>query len=211
MIVKRLVVGVLQVNCYLIYDGISKTCLVVDPGDDGEKICDVIDKHHLQPIIIINTHYHFDHTGANGLLKDSYNVPLAIGRYDAPFLEGAYKAALEFMIKTEPSPKADILLFDGYKIHLQDEILTVMETPGHTKGSICLYAEKNAFLFSGDTLFYESVGRWDLPGGDKNKLFDSLDKILSLPKDAIIYPGHGPKSSIEHEIKYNPYKKGVLF
>jgi glyoxylase-like metal-dependent hydrolase (beta-lactamase superfamily II) len=160
--------------------------------------------------MIVDTHYHFDHTGANRYVKNRYDIPIAIGRKDAPFLEDAYKSALEFMIKSESSPKADILLSEDDTIVVGNTVFEIIETPGHTEGSICLYDKQNAVLFSGDTLFYESVGRWDLPGGNKLELFSSLDRLLSLPEDTVVYPGHGSQTTIGHELKYNPYKKGVL-
>ncbi len=210
MPIKTVVVGVLQENCYLFYENDSKACLIIDPGDDGDKIGRIIEQNSLKPIAIVNTHYHFDHTGANGYLKNRYNIPIAIGKNDAPFLEEAYKAALEFMIYSEPSPKADILLSNNETVNAGNTVFSVIETPGHTIGSICLYSESEKILFSGDTLFYESVGRWDLPTGNKEQLFESLDRILSLPKDTDVYPGHGPKTTIGYELKHNPYKKGVL-
>ncbi len=206
--VVRIVTGVLQENCYVVWDERHKDAIIIDPGDDGKLIKDEIEKRGLKPVLIINTHYHFDHTGANGYLKEKYGIPIAIGKKDAPFLEEAYLSALEFMINSNPSPKADILLKENETIAVGENVFSVMETPGHTVGSICLYSKK--LLFSGDTLFYESVGRWDLPHGNKEELFASLDKILKLPEDTVVYPGHGHKTTIEHELKHNPYKKGVL-
>ncbi len=208
--IKTVVVGVLQVNCYIFYDETSKECLIIDPGDDADKICKIIEDNSLKPTIIVNTHYHFDHTGANRSIKNRYDIPIAIGEKDALFLKDAYKAALEFMIQAESSPKADILLKEGDTLSVGEKIFEVLETPGHTQGSVCLYSKKEKILFSGDTLFYESVGRWDLPGGNKEMLFESLERLLNLEKDVAVFPGHGPKTTIEHEIKNNPYKKGVL-
>ena len=208
--VLKIIVGVLQVNCYLFYDETSKECLIIDPGSDADKICKVIDNNSLKPAIIVNTHYHFDHTGANRSIKNRYDIPIAIGEKDAPLLKDAYKAALEFMIHAEMSPKADILFKEGDTLSVGEKIFEVLETPGHTQGSVCLYSKKEKILFSGDTLFYESVGRWDFKDGDKKLLFQSLDKILNLPQQVIVYPGHGAKTTVGHEIKYNPYKKGVL-
>lgn len=206
----KIVEGMLFENCYIFWDEQEKDAMIVDPGDDGERIEDEIERMGLKPVLIVNTHYHFDHTGANGYIKNRYQIPIAIGLKDAPFLEDAYKAALEFMIRSESSPKADILLEEGDTLTIARHVFKVLETPGHTRGSICLYSEKDEILFSGDTLFYESVGRWDFKDGDKKLLFQSLDKILNLPWQVIVYPGHGPETTIEHEIKYNPYKKGVL-
>ncbi len=208
--IKTVVVGVLQVNCYLFYDETSKECLIIDPGDDADKIYKVIENNSLKPAIIVNTHYHFDHTGANRSIKSRHNIPIAIGEKDAPFLKDAYKAALEFMIQAESSPKADILLKEGETLSVGENIFEVLETPGHTQGSICLYSKKEKILFSGDTLFYESVGRWDLPTGDKKMLFASLDRLLNLEKDVAVFPGHGQTTTIEHEVKNNPYKRGML-
>ena len=210
MIVEKMVVGVLQENCYIIGDEETSEAVIIDPGDDGEIIAEHIHKLNLMPILIVNTHYHFDHTGANSYLKEHYDVPIAIGNNDADSLEDAYKDAIELMINSHKSPKADIKMSGGENIILGDNLFYVIETPGHTKGSICLYSEKEKILFSGDTLFYESVGRWDLKGGNKKELFKSLDRLLKLPEDTVVYPGHGEKTTIGFEAINNPYKKGVL-
>ncbi len=210
MIIEKVVVGVLQENCYIVGDDKSKEAVVVDPGDDGELIVERIERLGLLPILIVNTHYHFDHTGANYYIKECYNIPIAIGKKDAGSLEESYKDAVELMIHSHKSPKADVEMEDGENIIVGRHILYVMETPGHTKGSICLYSKKDKILFSGDTLFYESVGRWDLQGGSKKELFKSLDKLFELPEDTVVYPGHGEKTTVGFEVTNNPYKKGVL-
>ncbi len=208
--IAKIVVGVLQANCYIVWDEKTKETIVIDPGGNGEIIADYIDKNNLKPILIVNTHHHFDHTGANRYLKSRYNIPIAIGKFDARLLEKSHIAALELMIKSEPSPKADILLSEGDKIVVGKYIFNVIETPGHTRGSICLYSNKEKILFSGDTLFFESIGRWDLESGDKKEILKSLNKILALEENVVVYPGHGRKTSVKHELKHNPYKKGAL-
>jgi hydroxyacylglutathione hydrolase len=208
--VKRIVVGVLQENCYLVWDKQSKKAVVIDPGDEGAFIENEIEKLQLNPILIVNTHYHFDHIGANGYLKKKYNIPIAISKIDAQYLQKSHLDGIQFMINTEASPKADILLSENDTISFGSINFNILETPGHTKGSICLYSQEEKILFSGDTLFLESVGRWDLKGGNKEELFRSLDRLLELPKDTIVYPGHGDQTTIKHELLNNPYKKGVL-
>ncbi len=208
--IKTLIVGILQENCYLVWDENTKETAVIDPGDDGELIAQTIEEQQLKPKLIINTHYHFDHTGANGYIKDRYNIPIAIGKNDAALLESSYLDAINLMINSTPSPKADILLSDGNVIDVGNYKFEVIETPGHTQGSICLYLRSESLLFSGDTLFFESVGRWDLKGGDKFTLFKSLDKIFRLPQETKVFPGHGQPTTIAHELLENPYKKGVL-
>ncbi len=206
--VFRLVVGVLQANCYVVYDGSDSRAVVIDPGDEGQRIAEFIEANALKLEYILNTHYHFDHTGANAYLKKRFGVPIAIGLKDAPYLKEAHRAAWEFMINVEPSPEADILLTDGDVINLGGISLKVIETPGHTPGSVCFYNEVSGELFSGDTLFFNSVGRWDLPGGDKKELMKSLKRLMELPGDTIVYPGHGIETTIKYEKEHNPFITG---
>jgi glyoxylase-like metal-dependent hydrolase (beta-lactamase superfamily II) len=203
MEIETVVVGVLQTNCYIVHN--FKQAIVIDPGSDPEKISSIIENIGLKPQLILNTHYHFDHTGANLDIKNMFNIPIAIGDKDAHYLQNAYKDALVFMIDTKKSPQADILLKEGDTVTLGDIKFVVIETPGHTIGSICLYNKENAVLFSGDTLFFESIGRFDLPTGSFNSLMNSINKILTLDENTIVYPGHGPQTTIKHEKVSNPF------
>ncbi len=203
MKIETIVVGVLQTNCYIVHN--EKVAVIIDPGSDANKIIEVIKNKQLQPKLIINTHYHFDHTGANSDIKKAFNIPIAIGTKDAIYLENAYIDAQFFMIDAKKSPKADILLNDGDKIEIDEIELAVIHTPGHSVGSICLYNKENNVIFSGDTLFFESIGRYDLPTGNYEDLLNSIKKVLSLGNDFIVYPGHGPKTTIKHEKLNNPF------
>ncbi|SDC22448.1 Glyoxylase, beta-lactamase superfamily II [Desulfurella multipotens] len=203
MEIETLVVGVLETNCYIVHD--NKQAIIIDPGSDAKKIIKIIEEKNLQPKLIVNTHYHFDHTGANLDIKIAFNIPIAIGINDAKYLEDAYLDAHLFMIDAKKSPKADILLKENDEIELNNIKLIVIETPGHTIGSICLFNKDNHVLFSGDTLFYESIGRYDLPTGNYNQLMKSLKKILTLDDECVVYPGHGPKTTIKHELSNNPF------
>jgi glyoxylase-like metal-dependent hydrolase (beta-lactamase superfamily II) len=203
MEIERVVVGVLQTNCYIVHD--SKQAIVIDPGSDADKIISIIEKKHLKPKLILNTHYHFDHTGANLDIKNMFNIPIAIGNKDAHYLQNAYKDALMFMIDAKKSPQADILLKEGDTVALEDIKFVVIETPGHTIGSICLYNKENTILFSGDTLFFESIGRYDLLTGNFDSIINSINKILRLDESTTVYPGHGPQTTIKHEKINNPF------
>lgn len=203
MKIETIVVGVLQTNCYIVHDG--RQAIIIDPGSDAKKIINFIKNKSLTPKLILNTHYHFDHTGANFDIKSMFNTPIAIGKKDAPFLQNAYKDALVFMIEAKESPQADILLKADDTIVFGDIKFIVIETPGHTIGSICLYNKENAVLFSGDTLFFESIGRYDLPTGNFENLMSSIDLILTLPENTTVYPGHGPQTTIKHEKVNNPF------
>ncbi|HHS48869.1 MAG TPA: MBL fold metallo-hydrolase, partial [Desulfurella acetivorans] len=189
--------------CYIVHD--SNKAIIIDPGSDAEKIISIIENKRLKPQLILNTHYHFDHTGANCDIKDMFNIPIAIGEKDAQFLQDSYKDAFIFMIDAKKSPQADILLKEGDTVALQDIKFVVIETPGHTIGSICLYNKENAVLFSGDTLFFESIGRYDLPTSNFESLMNSINKLLALDEDTIVYSGHGPQTTIRHEKINNPF------
>ncbi|OSS43001.1 Hydroxyacylglutathione hydrolase [Desulfurella amilsii] len=203
MKIETVVVGVLQTNCYIVHD--CKQAIIIDPGGDAEKIISIIENKHLKPQLIVNTHYHFDHTGANFDIKNMFNIPIAIGGKDAQFLQNAYKDALMFMIDAKKSPKADILLKEGDEVTFGDIKFNIIETPGHTIGSICLYNRENKVLFSGDTLFFESIGRYDLPTGNLDDLMASINKILVLNENIAVYPGHGPQTTLNHEKANNPF------
>ena len=209
--ITKLIVGELQTNCYLFFDDETRETLIIDPGDEPERIVDEIEKYRLIPIMIINTHYHFDHIGGNAFLKERYDIPIAIGDLDADLLENSHQDAFNFFGKRQdPSPEADILLSEDRSVKVGRFIFEVIETPGHTPGSISLYQAEEGILFSGDTLFYESVGRWDLVGGDEFDLIRSVGKLLKLPEETVVYPGHGKETTIKHERESNPFVELAL-
>jgi len=206
----RVVVGLLQANCYLYADCETKEAVIIDPGSDGEKIVRSIEERKLNPVAILNTHYHFDHTCANKDIKERFDIPLMIGKEDAGRLQSIYDDAMQMMMQCNPSPLADNLLREGDIIKVGRLSLKVIETPGHTEGSVCFYDEYNHILFSGDTLFLESVGRTDLPTGNTKELMHSLKKLFTLPLHTTVYAGHGDETTLLHELKHNPFVKDAL-
>lgn len=213
--IKTIVVGELETNCYFVTDDETGKTLLIDPGAEPEKLLSAIKENRLQVTGIINTHGHGDHIGANaGIVKhfSKDDISIFIHSKDASMLTDP-KKNLSAMAGSENvlSPAGNILLNDGDIISLNDKItLEVMHTPGHTEGSICLVCGKE-YLFSGDTLFKDSVGRCDLPGGDESKLVYSLDRLKKLPRNMVVLPGHGPQTTIEKEIRHNPFLTGKAF
>jgi len=204
MILETVVVGPLMVNCYIVACEATRKGLVIDPGGDAEKILSAVARHDLSIVQIINTHGHFDHVGANQALMAAFGVGLQIHELDAPMLAHADITALKYGLKAENSPPPTSFLSDGDTIPFGKCSLTVLHTPGHTRGGCSLYGE--GVVFTGDTLFAESVGRTDFPGGSSATLLKSIrEKLLTLPDATIVYPGHGPATTIGHERLHNPY------
>ncbi len=203
MQVKNIEVGSLNTNCYLLYNQEDNKAVVIDPGGDGEKIFEKINELKLEIDSIINTHGHYDHILANDFLSKQFNKPIYINEKDLPLLNhqrlhffGEEEKSLEFKFLSE----GDILDIDHSKIK-------VIETPGHTPGGITLSA--NHYLFVGDLIFQGSVGRTDLPGGSFQQLQESLYKITEFSEDTIIYPGHGPSTTLGRELMANPYLQNL--
>lgn len=208
MFLKRLVVGALETNCYLISCKKTKKTAIIDPGGEDEVnlILNLLQKNNFDLKYIINTHGHIDHIAGNNLLKAKTEALLLIHRLDADMLVNANKNFSSFMGKEICSPSADKLLKEGDKISLGILNLIVIHTPGHTPGGISLVS--NNIVFTGDTLFAGGIGRTDLPGGSYQDLIKSIkEKLLILGDDKIICPGHGPDSTIGKERKTNPYLK----
>lgn len=207
MFLKRLVVGELKTNCYLIGCKRTNEAAVIDPGgedDDIDLIINLLQKNRLDLKYIINTHGHIDHIVGNSLLKDKTKALLFIHRLDAEMLTNTNKKFSYFMGKEIYSPPADRFLEEGDEIFLGRLKLMVIHTPGHTPGGISLVL--NNVIFTGDTLFAGSIGRTDLPGGSYQDLIKSIkEKLLILGDDKIIYPGHGLNSTIGEEKRTNPY------
>jgi glyoxylase-like metal-dependent hydrolase (beta-lactamase superfamily II) len=195
---KEIVVGALETNCYLVYCEETLQCAVVDPGAEPERIFLEIAEAELKPVVIINTHGHVDHIGANRDMKDHFGVPLYIHAADSPMLGKIQQLELSLFLGAKDSPPADHLMSDGEEIKIGKSILRVLHTPGHSPGSVSLLGD--GFLLSGDTLFFEGVGRTDLPGGSQKQLEQSLrEKVMTLPDETVILPGHGPLTSVGQE------------
>ncbi|MGB9668137.1 MAG: MBL fold metallo-hydrolase [Thermosulfidibacteraceae bacterium] len=210
MRVERVVVGALEVNCYIVLDEKSKEGIVIDPGAEGRRIVRIIEGEGINLKYIINTHGHVDHIGANRDVKNAFpDALLAIGEFDLPLLRNAMNSYIAMMVGAKESPEPDLLLKEGDIIEFGECTLKVIHTPGHTPGSICLLTE--GIVFTGDTLFAGSVGRVDLPMSQPEKLIPSIkEKLMILPDDTVVLPGHGPKSTIGYERRYNPFVTGTF-
>lgn len=204
MKINRLIVGPLQVNCYIVSDENSREAIVIDPGDDGEKLLSLIQQHELTVRYIVNTHAHFDHVGANEFIKNATGAELLIHREDDMLLGNTPEQARIFGMTAPSSPKADRYLNHGDIITVGTVNFTVLHTPGHSAGGICLVG--GGVVFTGDTLFAGSIGRTDLFGGDLSTLITSIRKyLLSLPDNTVVLPGHGPDTTIGEERLENPF------
>lgn len=200
------IVGTLETNCYLVYCPQSLECAVVDPGAEANKIFHLIARKRLNPVIILNTHGHIDHIGANKDVKERFNIPLCIHPSDKPMLENIQQSELSFFLEAKNSPPPDRYLEDGDTITIGKSCLRVIHTPGHTPGSVSFLGD--GFILSGDTLFYGGVGRTDFPGGSWQELEKSIkNKILTLPDETIVLTGHGPSTSVGQEKSLNPFIK----
>ena len=197
-------VGMLQTNCYILACEDTKKAVIVDPGDEGPKIDSLIQKEKLDPVLVVNTHAHYDHIGANRYFHDK-GIPVAIHKLDSKLYMAGGGAEI-LGSRSVPNPAPDRYLEEGDTIEFGNQKLTVIFTPGHSPGSISLYSAKDNVVFCGDALFCRSIGRTDLPGGDYDTLMHSLrEKLSKLPGQTIAYPGHGPYTDIEGENKFNPW------
>ena len=196
-------VGILEANCYIVGDSFTKEAVVIDPGAQGELIISILERNELKVKYIFNTHCHPDHIGANGDIKTYSNAPLYIHAKELESL----KHPLPLPFADEPmvsSPLPDGYFKDGDIFSLGELKLKIIETPGHSSGGVCILVDDH--LITGDTLFAGTVGRTDLPGGSMDVLQKSLEtKLMTLPDNVEIYPGHGPSSTIGQEKKYNPF------
>ena len=204
MIVEYMPVGPIMANCYIVGCEETREAVVIDPGDEADKILQKLAELNLKVKYIINTHGHFDHVGANRELKDATGAQLLIHADDATMLEHLSQAAASFGLQSENSPPPDRTVDEGDEIKFGTITLEVIHTPGHSPGGISLKAEN--CLFVGDTLFSGSIGRTDLPGGNFNTLKASIQKkIFPLGDHIRVYTGHGPETSVGREKQYNPF------
>jgi len=204
LIIKKLEVGPIMANCFILGCEATKQAAVIDPGDDADRILMELAKSELKVKYLINTHGHFDHVSANKRMKKATGAQIAIHPEDEPMFNELSRSAQMFGLSSENSPPADIHLNDGDEISFGEITLKVIHTPGHSKGGISLYTKGH--LFSGDTLFAGSIGRTDLPGGDYDTLISSIkEKLLVFDEDTIVYPGHGPQTTIGNEKRMNPF------
>lgn len=210
MKIDRLVLGAFQTNCYVLRaNETAKNCLIIDPGLEPESLLRFLHDNNLNPQAIILTHGHADHTAGVGPLRDNFSaIKLYIHELDDDMLTGATNNLSELADRQYRTEHADSFLNDADELQLAQICFQVLHTPGHTPGGVCLYCKDDHLVFVGDTLFADSVGRTDLTGGDFNTLISSVkEKLFTLTDDTVVYPGHGPATTIGREKAYNPFLK----
>jgi hydroxyacylglutathione hydrolase len=204
MIIKKLPVGPIMANCFVVGCDQTLEAAVIDPGDEAQRILRVLAEAKLTVKQIINTHGHFDHVGANRRMQEATGAPILIHALDAPMLSQLSRSAAAWGMSAEDSPPPDRTIDEGDTIRFGTITFQVIHTPGHTPGGVSLLADGR--LFVGDTLFAGSVGRTDFPGGDFNTLKSSIQKkLFALPDDVQVFTGHGPETTIGEEKRQNPF------
>lgn len=203
--IQTYVLGGVSTNCYLIYHDGTKEAVVVDPGDNGAYVLNKCRELGVCPKAVLLTHGHFDHILAVKDICRAFPCKVYAGQEEDRLLQDAFLNLSGTMGTEQTVIEADVLVKDGDVLSLAGFSWTVLETPGHTAGSVCYYVESEAVLLSGDTLFADSLGRTDLPTGDVKAIVRSItEKLLVLPEDTMVYPGHGEATTIGHEKQYNP-------
>ena len=209
MKVKRLVVGPIETNCYIVYDEKTRDGVVIDPGGDAKRIIDFINNENLKIDFILNTHGHFDHIGANLQIKKHTGAKIAIHENEKEMLSNKLKNGSEMFGIPFETHHPDIILQEGMEINFGRFFLKVLFVPGHSSGSVAFLGEDK--VFSGDVIFKNGVGRTDLPGGNWQTLLGSIrDKIFSLNEDTIVFPGHGDLTTVKEEKTHNPFINEIL-
>lgn len=205
MEIKNLVLGPVSTNCYFLINKETKETIIIDPADSADRICAKISGEQLMPVAILLTHGHFDHIWAVEEVGNTYSIPYYIYESEAELMESPDLNG-SFLLKREISAKRDRIVKDREILTLAGFTIEVIHTPGHTAGSVCYYIPEEKALFSGDTLFYNSVGRTDLPTGDSEAIAVSIrERLLNLAEDTNVYPGHGMMTTIGREKRDNPY------
>lgn len=199
----------LQENTYVLYDE-TKECVIIDPGcfetDEKKELTDFLERHQLQVKMLLNTHCHVDHVLGNYYLKEKFKTQLLIPAGEVPVLQSAKILAPLYGFHQYEEATPDGYLEEGDTITFGSHSLSVIFAPGHSPGHVVFYNEPNGILISGDVLFYNSIGRTDLPGGDHNTLLNSIrQKLFRLPDSIKVYPGHGPETTIGFEKRTNPF------
>jgi glyoxylase-like metal-dependent hydrolase (beta-lactamase superfamily II) len=206
MIHEILPVGPLQCNCSVIGDETTHEAMVIDPGDDIADILAVISKHNLQVKQIVITHAHIDHVGGAMKLRAATGAPILLNQNDSALLKMLDMQAAWLGMAAPGKVEIDQSIGESDTVQAGPLLAQVLHTPGHTEGSICLYFAAEKKLIAGDTLFAGSIGRTDLPGGSFDRIIRSLhQKVLALPDDTVVVPGHGPMTSIGEERESNPF------
>lgn len=208
MDVKRFIFNPIEENCYVVNDD-EGNCVVIDPGcsckEECEELNDYIKKNGLMLKALLNTHLHFDHIWGDSIVAREYGVEIAAHADDLYLLDGDQLSKMGFPQLPIEYVQPTRLVGDGEVLEYGKMRLRVVHTPGHSPGGVCYYEKKEGIIFTGDTLFRMSIGRSDFPGGNSSKLLDSIYiKLFSLADDVVVYPGHGPETTIGEERRCNP-------
>jgi hydroxyacylglutathione hydrolase len=206
MIHEVLPVGILGCNCSIIGDEETREAIVIDPGDDVSDIIAILDRHQLTVTMIVITHAHIDHIGGAAKLKQATGAPVYMNENDVELRDQLDVQAAWLGMAPPERTEIDTPAREGDVLQLGPAEFQILATPGHTQGSISLWIPAENKLVAGDTLFRESVGRTDLPGGNGRQIVDSIrEKLFKLPEDATVIPGHGEPTTIGHEKRFNPF------
>jgi hydroxyacylglutathione hydrolase len=212
MILEMLTVGPFQENCYVIGDQESRVGAIIDPGDEPARIAVAVEETGLDIGSIIVTHTHIDHVGAVAALTDEYACPVLMHAEAEPMLKQLPTQAIMMGIRFGKVPEVDLYVEDEDIVEVGDLRLRSLYTPGHAPGHLAFYLEDEGLVLSGDALFAGSVGRVDLPGGSMEVLMQSIEeRLLTLPDETVVYPGHGPRTTVGNERTSNPFLQGGMF
>lgn len=199
----------IQENTYVLYNEFNE-CVIIDPGcyfdEEKDRLVAFIEKMKLKPVLLLNTHCHLDHVFGNKFIAEKFNLTLQIHAKEKAVLDFAPASGLMYNMPFDNYVGEFIYLEEGKEISLGEDRLKILLTPGHSPGSLSFYNEKDGFVISGDALFYRSIGRTDLPGGNHEQLLKSIrDHLFTLPDETKVYSGHGPSTTIGEEKKQNPF------
>lgn len=211
MILEMLTVGPFQENCYLLGDESSGSAILIDPGDEAARIALMVEKTDLDVEKILLTHAHIDHVGAVAQAVEEYSCPVLAHEESGPMLRQLPTQAMMMGMKFGKIPEIDDFISDNEEIRVGSLTLKSLYTPGHSPGHLAFYEENEGVVIAGDALFAGSVGRVDLPGGDGPLLLESItERLLTLPEETVVYPGHGPSTTIARERDTNPFLQGGM-
>jgi|SRR5579875_2230708 len=207
---QQIPLGSIQANCYII-ERQDRSCLVFDPGGEGKKLINLLNKRGLKPVAILLTHAHFDHIGAVDEVRNFYKIPVYVHKQEEKWLSDPSLNCSQFFTMIEPiqASSADHVINHEGPMTVGDFTFHVYHTPGHSPGSVSYYFAEDGIVISGDALFQGSIGRTDLPGGNQQELLKSIhDKLLTLPEETYVLSGHGPVTTIGEEMDSNPFLNG---
>jgi hydroxyacylglutathione hydrolase len=209
--IKLFVFNDFQENTYVLSDE-TRECIIIDPGcndlQEQKELTDYIEKNQLNPVNVLNTHCHIDHVLGCKFICEKYNIPLIAHKEDIILIQNALSFGSFFGLTVEQPPMPDKTIDEGESFTFGNTHLQIFHVPGHSSGSIALYSASDRLVITGDVLFKNSIGRTDLPGGDYNTIITSIrTKLLTLPENVMVFPGHGPSTTIGDELNYNPFLK----